>query len=125
MIGGCVRNYSYINGTRFAIVNLFRSLRFDIDRLDLSWVDDSKPEFVRGLRVVDSDESNTVTVHGEDADNLMYSLSYIYGREETADAFRAAIDAYLIVALETKDYLVLNQKKDPAGKSEAVEAVIH
>jgi hypothetical protein len=125
MIGGCVRNYSYINGTRFAIVNLFRSLRFDIDRLDLSWVDDSKPEFVRGLRVVDSDESNTVTVHGEDADNLMYSLSFIYSLEETADAFRAAIDAYLIVALATKNYLVLSQKKDPAGKPEALEAVIH
>jgi hypothetical protein len=29
------------------------------------------------------------------------------------------------VALETKDYLVLNQKKDPEGKPEAVEAVIH
>jgi len=120
-----MRNYSYINGTRFAIVNLFRSLRFDIDRLDLSWVDDTKPDFVRGLRIVDSDESNTVTVHGEDADNLMYSLSFIYSREETADAFLAAIDAYLITALETKDYLVLNQKKDPEGKPEVVQAVLH
>ena len=120
-----MRNYSYINGTRFAVINLFRSLRFDIDRLDLSWVDDTKPEFVRGLRIVDSDESNTVTVHGEDADNLMYSLSYIYSREETADAFRAAIDRYLNVALETKDYLVSTQKKDPEGKSEVNEAVIH
>jgi hypothetical protein len=64
-------------------------------------------------------------VHGEDADNLMYSLSFIYSREETADAFRAAIDAYLIVALGSKDYLVLSQKKDPEGKPEAVEAVIH
>ena len=120
-----MRNYSYINGTRFAVVNLFRSLRFDIDRLDLSWVDDPKPDFVRGLRVVDSEESNTVTVHGADADNLIYSLSFIYSLEETADAFRTAIDRYLIVALETKDYLVLSQKKDPAGKPEAVEAVIH
>ena len=125
IIGGCVRNYSYINGTRFAIVNLFRSLRFDIDRLDLSWVDETKPDFVRGLRIVDADESNAVTVHGEDADNLMYSLSFIYSREETADAFRAAIDAYLTTALETKDYLVLNQKKDPEGKPEVVEAVLH
>jgi hypothetical protein len=123
--GGRMRNYSYINGTRFAVVNLFRSLRFDIDRLDLSWVDDTKPDFVRGLRVVDSEESNTVTVHAADADNLMYSLSYIYSREETADAFRAAIDAYLTVALETKDYLVSTQKKDPAGKPETVEAIIH
>jgi hypothetical protein len=55
----------------------------------------------------------------------MYSLSFIYSREETADAFRAAIDAYLTAALETKDYLVLSQKKDPEGKSKAVEAVIH
>jgi hypothetical protein len=120
-----MRNYSYINGIRFAVVNLFRSLRFDIDRLDLNWADDTKPEFVRGLRIVDTDESNTVTVHGEDADNLMYSLSFIYTREVNADTFRAAIDAYLIVALETKDYLVLNQKKDPEGKPEVVEAVIH
>jgi hypothetical protein len=55
----------------------------------------------------------------------MYSLSFIYGREDTADAFRAAIDAYLIVALETKDYLVSSQKKDPEGKPEVVEAVLH
>ncbi len=120
-----MRNYSFINGTRFAVVNLFRSLRFDIDRLDPSWVEDTKPDFVRGLRIVDADESNTVTVHGEDADNLMYSLSYIYTREETADAFRAAMDRYLIVALETKDYLVTSQKKDPEGKPEVAEAVIH
>ena len=120
-----MRNYSFINGTRFAVVNLFRSLRFDIDRLDLSWVDDSKPDFVRGLRIVDSEESNTVTVQGEDADNLMYSLSYIYCREDTADAFRAAIDAYLTIALESKEYLVSNQKKDPEGKPEEVKALIH
>ena len=120
-----MRNYSYINGTRFAVVNLFRSLRFDIDRLDLSWVDDTKPDFVRGLRIVDSDESNTVTVHGEDADNLIYSLTFIFGREETSDAFRTAMDAYLIVALETKDYLVSTQKKDSEGKPEVAKAVIH
>ena len=120
-----MRNYSFISGTRFAVVNLFRSLRFDIDRLDPSWVEDTKPDFVRGLRIVDSEESNTVTVHGEDADNLMYSLSYIYCREDKAEDFRAAIDAYLIVALETKDYLVSTQKKDPEGKPEIVEAVLH
>ena len=39
-----MRNYSFINGTRFAVVNLFRSLRFDIDRLDPSWVEDKKPD---------------------------------------------------------------------------------
>lgn len=69
-----MRDYTYLNGARFSINNLFRSLRFDIDRLDMSWVDSEKPAFSRGLRIVDNDESNTVTVDGEDADNLIYSL---------------------------------------------------
>jgi hypothetical protein len=37
----------------------------------MSWVDGDKPEFCRGLRVVDNDEVNTVTVDGEDGDNLI------------------------------------------------------
>ena len=57
-----MRDYTYLNGARFTINNLFRSQRFDIDRLDMSWVDGEKPEFTRGLRVVDNDEVNTITV---------------------------------------------------------------
>ena len=120
-----MRDYTYLNGARFSINNLFRSLRFDIDRLDMSWVDGEKPEFTRGLRVMDSDTGNTVTVDGEDADNLIYSLTYIFCKEDGQEAFRNATDAYLIVALETKEFLISDQKKDPEGKSEAVEAVIH
>ena len=125
LIGGLMRDYTYINGARFSINNLFRSLRFDIDRLDMSWVDGEKPEFSRGLRVVDHDASNTVTVDGEDADNLIYSLTYIFSKENGYEAFRVATDNYLTVALETKDFLVTSQKKDPEGKSEIEEAVIH
>jgi len=120
-----MRDYTYIDGARFTINNLFRSLRFDIDRLDMSWVDAEKPEFCRGLRVVDNDTGNTVTVDGEDADNLIYSLTYIFSKEDGHDAFRASTDAYLTVALETKEYLVSSQKKNPEGKPEAMEAVIH
>lgn len=120
-----MRDYTYLGGARFTVNNLFRSLRFDIDRLDMSWVDAEKPEFSRGLRVVDNDLGNTVTVDGEDADNLIYSLTYIYSKENNHDDFRVATDAYLIVALETKEFLVSNQTKNPEGKSEAVEAVIH
>lgn len=120
-----MRDYTYLNGARFTINNLFRSLRFDIDRLDMSWVDAEKPEFSRGLRVVDNDLGNTVTVDGEDADNLIYSLTYIFSKEDGHEAFRIATDAYLIVALETKEFLVSNQKKNPEGKSEATEAVLH
>jgi hypothetical protein len=120
-----MRDYTYLGGARFSINNLFRSLRFDIDRLDMSWVDGEKPEFTRGLRVVDSDNNNTVTVDGEDADNLIYSLTYLFNKEDNHEAFRAATDAYLIVALETKEFLVSKQKKNPAGKPEVAEAVIH
>lgn len=120
-----MRDYTYLNGARFTVNNLFRSLRFDIDRLDMSWVDGEKPEFSRGLRVVDSDVGNTTTVDGEDADNLIYSLAYIFSKEDGQDAFRKAIDAYLIVALETKEYLVSKQKKNPEGKPEISEAVVH
>lgn len=120
-----MRDYTYLNGARFTINNLFRSLRFDIDRLDMSWVDGEKPEFSRGLRVVDNDIGNTVTVDGEDADNLIYSLTYIFSKEDGQEAFRNATDAYLAVALETKEFLVSKQIKNPEGKSEVVEAVIH
>ena len=120
-----MRDYTYLNGARFSINNLFRSLRFDIERLDMSWVDDEKPEFCRGLRVVDNDMGNTVTVDGEDADNLIYSLTYIFSKENGHQAFRKATDAYLTVALETKEFLVSNQKKCPEGKPEIAEAVIH
>ena len=120
-----MRDYTYLNGARFTVCNLFHSLRFDIDRLDMSWVDGDKPDFTRGLRVVDNDEINTVTVDGEDGDNLIYSLTLIFSKEDGADAFRAATDQYLKVALETKEYLVTRQKKDPQGKSEVSESVLH
>lgn len=120
-----MRDYTYLGGARFTVNNLFRSLRFDIDRLDMSWVDGEKPDFSRGLRVVDNDEGNTVTVDGEDGDNLIYSLTYIFSKADGQEAFRNATDAYLTVALETKDFLVTSQEKNPEGKPEVVEAVIH
>jgi len=120
-----MRDFTYLDGARFSVVNLFRSLRFDIDRLDMSWVNGEKPAFSRGLRVVDNDESNTVTVDGEDGDNLIYSLTLIYSKEDGAEAFRASVDEYLIVALETKEFLATNQKKDPQGKPEVAESVVH
>ena len=120
-----MRDYTYLGGARFTVNNLFRSLRFDIDRLDMSWVDGEKPVFSRGLRVVDSDEGNTITVDGEDADNLIYSLTLIFSKEDGVDNFRAATDEYLKVALDTKEFLVTNQKKDPEGKPKIVESVIH
>lgn len=120
-----MRDYTYLNGARFTVNNLFRSLRFDVDRLDMSWVAGEKPELTRGLRVVDNDLGNTVTVDGEDADNLIYSLTYLFSKVDGQEAFRDAIDAYLTVAIETNKFLVSNQKKSPEGKPEVVEAVIH
>lgn len=120
-----MRDYTYLGGARFSINNIYRSQRYDVDRLDMSWVDGEKPEFSRGLRIVDNDESNTVTVDGEEGDNLIYSLTYLYSKEDGYEAFRAAVDKYLKVALETKEYLVSSQIKDPEGKSEVAESVLH
>ena len=120
-----MRDYTYLGGARFTINNIFRSLRFDVDRLDLSWSEDQKPEFIRGLRIVDNDESTTVTLDGEDADNLVFSLAYVFNKEDGFEAFRAAVDTYLKVALATKQYLITSQKKDPEGKPESSEAVVH
>ena len=120
-----MRNYTYIEGTRFSVANLFRSLRFDIDRLDMSWVGDQKPVFSRGFRIVDNDEGNTVTIHGEDADNLIYSLTYIFCNEEDSVSFRVAVDNYLKVALEEKDYLVSNQIKKSQNEDSVTEPLLH
>lgn len=120
-----MRDYTYLGGARFTINNIFRSLRFDVDRLDLSWSEDQKPDFIRGFRIVDSEESNTVTLEGEDADNLVFSLSYVFNKQDGFDTFRAAVDDYLKVALTTKQYLITAQKKDPEGKAETTESVIH
>ena len=118
-------DFTILNGARFSISNIFRSIRFDIDRLDLSWVEDEKPEFTRGLRIVDHSENNLVMVDGEAADNLIYSLAYIFGKEEGFEVFRFAIEAYLLVGIETKEFLITAQTKNPEGKSEALETFIH
>ena len=120
-----MRDYTYLGGARFTINNIFRSLRFDVDRLDLSWSEDQKPEFIRGLRIVDNDESNTVTLDGEDADNLVFSLAYAFNKQDGFEAFRAAVDEYLKVGLAAKQYLITAQKKDPEGRLETSESVLH
>ena len=121
-----MRDYTYVDGARFSINNLYRSLRFDVDRLDMSWVDGEKPAFTRGLRIVDNDEINTVRLDGEDADNLIYSLTIIYSKED-GDTFRSAVDAYLLTAVTSREYLITAQKKEAEGesKAEGKEAVLH
>jgi hypothetical protein len=123
--GGPMRNYTYIDGTRFIVANLFRSLRYDIDRLDMSWVGDQKPIFSRGFRIVDNDESNTVTLDGEDADNLIYSLTYMFSNEETTQEFREAVDEFLKDALITKNYLINSKGDIEKDKSTEAESLLH
>ena len=59
-----MRDYTYIEGYRFTIWNIYRSKRFDVDRLDINFADKDMPEFVRGLRIVDHLENESYTVHG-------------------------------------------------------------
>ena len=120
-----MRNYTYIDGTRFIVANLFRSLRYDIDRLDMSWVGDQKPIFSRGFRIVDNDENNTVTLDGEDADNLIYSLTYVFSNEETTQEFREAVDEFLKDALITKNYLINSKGNIEKDKRTEAESLLH
>jgi hypothetical protein len=110
--GGDMRDYTYIAGNRFGINNIFRSQRFDVDRLDINWTDDEKPEFVRELRIIDHQEGETYTVHSEDADNLMYSLAYVSNKSKLEDGVKP-FDEYLAAATSSKDYLVTEIKKNP------------
>ena len=105
-----MRDYTYIEGYRFIILNTYRSKRFDVDRLDINFADKDKPEFVRGLRVVDHNESETYLVHGDDADNLSYSLCLLH-HENTGNK-PDHCDEYLIQATLSKEYLVQKLFKD-------------
>ena len=71
-----MRDYTYIEGYRFTIWNIYRSKRFDVDRLDINFADKDMPEFVRGLRIVDHLENETYTVHGDDALDLEKSTRH-------------------------------------------------
>lgn len=99
-----MRDYTYIEGYRFSIYNLYRSKRFDVDRLDINYADKDKPQFVRGFRIKDHLTDVSCTVDGEDADNLAYSMCYLHNsnKEDRPDQF----DEYLLQAMEKNEFLV-------------------
>jgi hypothetical protein len=107
-----MRDYTYFAGARFGISNIFRSQRFDIDRLDINWVDDEMPDFVRGVRIIDFIENETYTLQDKDADNLMYSFAYIYSNSSNEN-FIEMVDEYLKKAIVTKAYLITDDQKKP------------
>lgn len=113
-----MRDYTYIDGYRFLITNIYRSKRFDIDKLDINYADKERPAFVRGYRIVDHNETETYTVHGSDADDLSYSLCFIHNstQEYVPDQF----DNYLIQAISKKGYLVQEIMGDEKPAEEAV-----
>ena len=116
-----MRDYTYLEGGRFLISNIYRSQRFDIDRLDLNWVDVEKPDFVRGFRVIDHQEAKTVMVHGEDADNLVFSMSYI--SSNIKEASFSDFDIYLIECADKGNYLITSQAVNK--KEVKLEELLH
>jgi hypothetical protein len=116
-----MRDYTYFEGGRFLISNIYRSERFDVDRLDLHWVNQEKPGFVRGFRVVDHQEVKTVTVHGDEADDLIFSMSFI--SSTVKDASSSEFDAYLIQGVEENNYLITSHTKNK--KESELEEVLH
>lgn len=113
-----MRDYTYIEGYRYSIWNIYRSKRFDVDRLDINFVDKDKPEFVRGFRIVDHQESETCLIHGEEADELSYSLCFLNhdNKDDKPDFF----DHYLALATSKKEYLVHKLYKEEKPAEEAV-----
>lgn len=116
-----MRDYTYLDGARFSIVNIFRSQRFDVDRLDINWTGEEKPEFVRGLRIRDHQSNETFTVHDEDADNLMFSLAYASNNSNEEDGTKK-FDDYLTEATSAKQYLITEIKKK---EKESESSVLH
>jgi len=113
-----MRDYTYVGGYRFLISNIYRSKRFDIDKLDINFADKERPDFVRGYRIVDHNESETYTVHGSDADDLCYSLCFIHN--STQDYPPDQFDNYLTQAISKKGYLVHEIMGDEKSAEEAV-----
>lgn len=103
-----MRDYTFYEGTRFYISNIYRSERFDVDRLDISWIDETKPDFVRGLRIIDHLTGDSEMVHGVAADDLIYSLCFVTSEGMPGD--ESILDRYLEVAIRTKKFLITEQK---------------
>ena len=115
-----MRDYTYYQGARFTVNNIYRSERFDVDRLDMSWVDDEKPLFSRGLRIVDHQEGNTEIVDGECADNLIFSMANIASKDSTKGI--SSFDQFLEFALKNKNFLITSHSgfRDSKPKDEAI-----
>ena len=115
-----MRDFTYLDAGRFSIVNIYRTKRFDVDRLELNWP--SSPEqrdFVRGFRIVDHEDGNRILVHGTDADDLIFSMAYLMHQD---DAKEADFEEYIIQCITLKQFLVTEQKKT---SSPPVEEILH
>ena len=105
-----MRDYTSIDRNRYQIVNIFRSKRFDIDRLDLDIVrGEDVPDMARGFRIVDHETDDIHLVNGPDADYLIFSLAHIHCVNDGEYMYK--FDQYLIRAIETDVYLIT--KQDP------------
>ena len=110
-----MRNYTSIERNRYEIFNIFRSQRFDVDRLDLSIVrGDEYPDMARGFRIVDHETDEVHLVSGSEADYLIFSLAYIHSVNDGEYMYK--FDEYLLQALETDIYLITKQASEEANK---------
>jgi len=115
-----MRDYTYLDNGRFWITNIYRTKRFDIDRLDINWItNQDNRDFVRGFRIVDHDEVKRVMVHGKDADDLIFSLAYINNQEDSSEK---DFEEYFLNCFATKKYLVLDHQQPV---TEIKEEVLH
>jgi hypothetical protein len=100
-----MHDYTYLDNGRFWINNIFRTKRFDVDRLDINWSsNDQNRDFVRGFRIIDHDSNLKVLVHGSDADDLIFSMAHIHNQENSTEK---DFEDFILRCIETKKYLIL------------------
>lgn len=115
-----MRDYTYLDNGRFVITNIYRTKRFDIDRLDINWITNHENrDFVRGYRMVDHDENTKILVHGSDADDLIFSMAHINNQEDSSEK---DFEKYFLQCLEKKEYLFLEHQP---STEVVIEEVLH
>ena len=99
-----MKTYTFINDSRYRVVSIYRSYRFTIERLEINLIaDDSRPTFVRGMKITDFELNEYVLVHGTQADDLIYTMARILSNNAEDDP--KPYDTYLAEVMMVRNYL--------------------
>ncbi len=114
-----MKTYSFINGNRYRVVSIYRSFRFSIDRLEINIVfNDSRPSFVRGVKITNFDSNVYILVDGAAADDLVYVMAKILSSNAEDDS--KPYDSYLADVMKSKNNFI-----NPCHSDDHASSAIH